>query len=149
MNEPTSFGRAALKPGSQHPPHRRHRHKRFRVRPEAKGVNYETVPPWKSPFSSTFTRPVGLQPVTAIDDFMERPSPAAVVAESTEAKPLSEREIARAAAIKGLKICVPLLVCVVALGFGRAHFGTLKEFGSWVLGSLPQPVKYHHPDLAP
>jgi hypothetical protein len=119
--------------GDQHR-HRPHRHKRFRVRPEAVGIGYGTFWAWPQPFSAAS------HSVSEAEDDPEQDAQPTVVPSSAEPKPLSEKEIARATALRGIRTCLALLACVFALVLVSAHFNSFNELGRWLLARMPQPI---------
>jgi integrase len=145
VNNEALFEGGAPKRLSGPPTHLLHRHKKFRVRPEAMGIGYETssVFPWKS--SARLARSPAAEPTSDSADVLGAGTPSHDAVSSDEAQPLSEKEIVRATALRGIRICLAVLVCLTALTFVHARFGSVKEFGIWVLSGLPQPVLYERP----
>ena len=134
-----------LKPSSHWQPHRPCRHKKFHVRPEAIGIGYDLFAGVHGDSCARSVRPSVSESESdsacaLAPDAQANPEP-----EGAEVHPLSEKEIAHTAALRGLRACLGVLACLVMLALLRAHFGSFKALGRWVLGNMPQPVLYERP----
>jgi hypothetical protein len=112
------------------------------VRPEAAGIGYETFRTWPQPFSAASTYPAASHSISEAEELLEQDARPTTAPSSAEPEPLSEKEIARATALKGIRTCLAMLACVFALALVRAHFGSFQALGSWLLARMPQPIVY-------
>ncbi len=120
QNQPLPAG-GKLRPIASPAPQRRHRHKRFHVRPEARGYGYQTYGLWSRPAPPPVAPP--------------RPAPVPVppAAPTSGWQAFSERETGRRAAQNGLRILLLLILpgCFVAL-FPRYSL----EVFHWLVASV-------------
>ena len=128
----------AAEPICDQPCHRRHRHKRFRVRPEAVGISYQAFWVWPPPF------PTAPRSVSEAEDLLEQDAQPTAALMTAESEPLSANEFARATALKGIRTCLALLACVFALVLVSTPFTSFSELGRWLLARMPQPILSEH-----
>ncbi len=107
------------------------------------GIGCDTLP--FLPLSVSVACPTVLSPVPEAEITPEKNAAVADEPPASEPKPLSEKEIARAAAVKGIRNCLIVLACILSLAVCRARFDSFKELGRQIVGTLPQPM-VQHPD---
>ena len=148
-NEQLPFERGTLKLGVSAHLHQRRRRKRFRVRPEARGVGYENFAGGLSLSSALLSPPVPSPSATADVVVRQATPPPLIDPANTGTEALSGKDCSRRAAQRGVRASLALLACLFAMVCARAHFGSFSALAHWLLAKLPQPVIYERPAREP
>ena len=150
-DEQLPFERGTLKLDVPAHPHERRRRKRFRVRPEARGVGYENFGGWLSSSSTPLPPPETAPSVTPDEVVCQANTVPLIAPANTGTEAPSAKGCSRRAAQRGVRMSLALLACLFALGCARAHFGSFSALTYWLLAKLPQPVIYERraPERSP